>query len=92
MSSPGHNPCYEDCLKSKQGEGPGGRIDDVILGHGYPSGESRALGHPIATAGVRIVTPRLDESGRWGAGAMAWRPCVSGVDRGSRRCSSGPKR
>lgn len=78
MSSPGHNPCYEDCLKSKQGEGPSGRIDDVILGHGYPSGESRALGHPIATAGVRIVTPRLDESGRWGGRHGLETRCIAG--------------
>ncbi len=78
MSSPGHNPCYEDCLKSKQGEGPGGRIDDVILGHGYPSGESRALGHPIATAGVRIVTPLLHESERWGGRHGLDTPCIGG--------------
>lgn len=81
MSSPGHNPHYEDCLKSKQGEGPSGRIDDAILGHGYPSGESRALGHPIATAGVRIVTPLLHESERRGGRYGLETLCIGGGQR-----------
>ncbi len=81
MSSPGHNSFYEDCLKSKPAEGPSGRIDDAILGHGYPSGESRALGHPIATAGVRIVTPLLHESERRGGRYGLETPCI-GSGRG----------
>jgi acetyl-CoA C-acetyltransferase len=51
---------------------PGGEIDDVILGQGYPNGEAPALGRVAALdAGLGIEVPGLQIDRRCGAGLQA---------------------
>jgi acetyl-CoA C-acetyltransferase len=51
---------------------PGGEIDDVILGQGYPNGEAPAIGRVAALdAGLGIEVPGLQIDRRCGAGLQA---------------------
>ena len=49
-----------------------GRIDDVILGHGYPSGEEPAVGRLVALkAGLPVEVPGYQLDRRCGSGLQA---------------------
>lgn len=59
------------------------RIDDVVVGHAYPSGDAPALGRVVALdAGLPVTVPGFQIDRRCGSGLAALLLGVASVERG----------
>ena len=69
------------------------QIEDYILGQGYPSGESPAIGRTAALrAGLPVEVPGTQIDRRCGSGLQASLPRGDGGTDGGRRCRAGGRR